>query len=274
MARRDIDHPPGWAFVTSATLVLAVVLSASIARPARASAELLVDKVVIESNWAGLSPDGPFHSRIVIDRVGPTYRLTGSHGNGKRRENEQGVEVPFAARSIPTADVEKLRDAMSAPLLLHVELATLEPEVKHVQRDIDQFLKEADLSGYSAERQQAIRAWRTTLRQPEVLRFVLTAGFEATRYDDYPSMRVELTLSDGSVLVATSDSQQYLMLPWTIGNGATYSPALSRTLALLLPDDATNKQRLTGKVSDIEFQAILDHGVGEDAWYKGLIDAR
>jgi len=73
-------------------------------------------------------------------------------------------------------------------------------------------------------------------------------GFEQT--DDYPSAKVVVTFADGSTIAALSHSYYVFMLPWRLGTGEssvrTYNANISRAVAALMEEGATNRERLQG----------------------------
>jgi hypothetical protein len=73
-------------------------------------------------------------------------------------------------------------------------------------------------------------------------------GFEQT--DDYSSAKVVVTFADGSTITALSHSYYVFMLPWRLGTGEssvrTYNANISRAVAALMEESATNRERLQG----------------------------
>ena len=68
--------------------------------------------------------------------------------------------------------------------------------------------------------------------------------------DDYPAVTVKVTLSDGSIREAFSNSQKSFMIPWVVktasGSFPTYNARLSRAVAALMPPGGVNRSRLAG----------------------------
>jgi hypothetical protein len=68
--------------------------------------------------------------------------------------------------------------------------------------------------------------------------------------DDYPSVKVELNFEDGTVVSASSRSQQPFMLPWEVDLGGekflTYNANISRALTAILPKKTVNRSRISG----------------------------
>lgn len=74
--------------------------------------------------------------------------------------------------------------------------------------------------------------------------------YEHSHTDDYPYMRLQFALTDGSALTLTTHSQNPHMLPWTIKvDGATretYNAEISQALLAILPPKFANRERLSG----------------------------
>jgi hypothetical protein len=221
-------------------------------------------RVVIESDWGGLNPDMPFLTHIVIERRGDTYELSGGHS--KHHLGKPQPEQPFPLQAIPAAAIQRLVTAMQAPPQSQIDLTVLRPAVDNVQAQIDQMFTEVDLPDPPPMFHEKMAAWREALRGPDAVSKALTKGFGATHSDDYPFIKVDVTLSDGSTLSVRSGSQQYLMLPWKrAGSGPTYSAELSGAIDALLPAEATNKERLEGPISPDNLDVLLDFGLESDA---------
>lgn len=228
-------------------------------------------RVVIESGWGGLNPDAPFRTRIVIERHGDTYQLSGGHS--KNHLGKPQSEQPFRAQGIPVAAIERLVAAMQAQPQSLVDLRILRPAVDGAQKKIDDMFSSIDLPESSPALREKIAKWRETLRNPDVLAKVLTDGFGATHTDDYPYIKIDVTLADGSTLSARSGSQQYLMLPWITGDSRpTYAVELPAAIDALLPADATNKDRLEGAITPDDLEALLEYGLSS-AGSRFLVEA-
>lgn len=231
---------------------------------AQETAKSAVSRVEIESSWVGLNPRSPLQDHIVIERQGDTYRLSGSHRE-RHWADHQPEEQALASEVIAPALIAQLRDALSAPPQPMVDLHDLAPSSAGIQSKIDGYLKEAGLNGTAPPLSRRIAEWRQDLRKPDVLNKVLTRGFAGSHTDDYPSVRVTLTLADGSTLTARSGSQHHLLLPWKdSGGNPTYAPAIAHAVYALLPDQAVNRARLEGDTSEDELDEVLSYGL-EDA---------
>lgn len=243
--------------------IAAVTGLAAACAHAQVPAALDARRVVIDSSWAGLNPEAPFRTRIVLERDGSAYRLTGGHSKGHYSTPQ--AEEAFPSQMIPAEKVEHLVAAMRAQAQTQVDLDMLQPVVGGVQDRIDQLLGEADMPTSPPSLLEKIHAWRDSLRSPQVLVQVLTKGFGATHTDDGPSIKVEAVLFNGTTLSARSSSQQFLMLPWANAEGAlTYASALPLAVDALLPNESTNKKRLEGSLGESDLDEMLGFGLQVD----------
>jgi hypothetical protein len=80
---------------------------------------------------------------------------------------------------------------------------------------------------------------------------ILSTVYESSFHtDDYPFVRVRLTFDDGTLITASSKSQQPYMLPWSIeirdAKLVTYNANISRALNAILPKKTVNRSRISG----------------------------
>ncbi|MEP6899132.1 MAG: hypothetical protein ABI870_11420 [Rhodanobacter sp.] len=227
----------------------------------------VAQKIIIRSYWAGLSPQSPFKTDLLIEKIGNDYRLTGrsSHGNGYQAKSSVAT---YASRKIPTNEVTHLVEALRAPLQPAADLASLGLTDNQLQQTLDGIWKEGTDDGSHKNVDPSLKAkaatLRESLRRPGQLVTVVTRGFSGSHTDDYPYVSVKIELANGTVLSVKSRSQQYLMLPWTTGSeGTTYAPAISRALLALLPDKATNRERFADHIEPGELRELIDAGLSE-----------
>jgi hypothetical protein len=78
---------------------------------------------------------------------------------------------------------------------------------------------------------------------------LLPFAFKFVKFDDYPQLRVTITLKGGGKWICSSDSYYPFMLPWKVNRGgdeqATYNSEISRGIAALMPEGSLNRNRLT-----------------------------
>ena len=191
-----------------------------IAALALAASLPMVDSIRIESGWGGLG-----------DARATTYTITrrGDHYYGQSGAIPQDAVDRFVA-AITSAPVERktaLRRLATREWLMarasethdDVVMPVCSPEAKRL------------LAQHLADPTEALGA--------------LDRYFSLSWTDDYPFMAIDVTFHDRQVLHLESDAQAALMLPWKVGEAATWNPDIPRSLIELLPDGA--EPRLTGR---------------------------
>jgi len=227
------------------------------AQTAPAGPDPVVAEIRIRSAWGGLSPDSPLITELVVLRSDSGFTTTGT-------SSRAGKLTAMTPAHASTSGVAALLAAMQAPSRAEFDAGDLGRPGEDVQARIDEEMESESGEDFPVDPAIAgrMQAYRESLRQPGDLATALTAGFRAFHTDDYPGVRVEVVLSDGSKIVASSRSQQYLMLPWKRdGQPPTYSPAISQALWRLLPEGATNRDRLHGPISDFELDELVKAGL-------------
>lgn len=225
---------------------LVVFLAAGMAQAGQSTDgnERQVESIKIRSSWGGLSPDSPLITELELKRSGNDFVMTGSNSRAHKL-------TAMAPVHVPAVDVVELGEALRMPPVPEFSLPEFGVPISAIQQQVDSEIEDDGEAGQYPELVAKLHAYREALRDPATLSATLTKGFSGFHTDDYPGVRIEATFSDGTTLVATSRSQQYLMLPWKRdGLGATYSPAISRALLRLLPEGATNRERLVGPIDD------------------------
>ncbi|PWF66284.1 hypothetical protein CBX98_25215, partial [Vibrio sp. T9] len=94
----------------------------------------------------------------------------------------------------------------------------------------------------------------------------ITVGIRTSFHtDDNPHTRIEANFANGSTLVSSSGSQNLLLLPWSDASGRkSYSAAIPKALAEVLPPTSTNRKRLLVEPSEDELDDYLEKGMGND----------
>ena len=76
----------------------------------------------------------------------------------------------------------------------------------------------------------------------------LDSVYQGFHTDDYPSMKVTIELEDGTLITATTKSQNPLMLPWCMGTTSkgtnTFNAHISQALFAILPKKFADRDRL------------------------------
>jgi hypothetical protein len=107
-------------------------------------------------------------------------------------------------------------------------------------------------------------AFRVAFTDPEFVKRVLPTLFGVEQTDDYPSVNVVVIYDDGSAISASSQSNHVFMLPWRLGNASTvktFNANISRAVAALMEQGATNRERLQGSGLGIDLADVVWMGI-------------
>jgi hypothetical protein len=95
------------------------------------------------------------------------------------------------------------------------------------------------------------RLFRHSYTDPNFVAKVLPDIFRCCHTDDFPSIEVTVLYTDGSRVVLSSHSQSEFMLPWKVEVGGagveTFNKNISVAVAALMPENATNRDRVSGE---------------------------
>jgi hypothetical protein len=194
-------------------------------------------EIKIESDWGGLGPSQ--HTEVIVRRK-----------NGKYYRGHKSVDPRL---------VEELVSALKQPAVKEPDFVNLgvTPQWRK-ENAVRAAVKARENFVDGAQNQQDL--YVKSFNDDALMGKVLTGMFRTIRTDDYPSVKVEVTLEDGSVLTAMSHSWDDFMLPWGVsGNeGGTFNADISRAVAALMPKKATNRERLAGEGFDADLaEAVL-----------------
>jgi hypothetical protein len=198
-------------------------------------------RVTIESKWGGLG--APSQTEVLIARNGDGYRST---------HNRIAGEL-----------VESLLAALNEPAIAKPELQNLGINQGWLEANaIPAVEKYAGSFDDAAPNQKAL--YQTSFTNENLIRQVVPSLFNFSRTDDYPSAKVEVTFEDGATLSAVSTSQYLFMLPWKVKRNdqevATYDASISRAVAALMPENATNRPRIAGHGLEVDLaEAVMRH---------------
>ena len=186
-----------------------------------------VQTLKVQSAWGGLGQ--PAHSEISIQRQGDSYKAGG--------------------RVIPGAALYALENAIQAPVLGAPVAANLGVSAEWLHQYGDRAGAHTSRLHYREGLPEQKVLFRKAFEDQQTLPSRIEEVYKSFHTDDYPHMRMQLTLQDGTQITLTTDSQNPYMLPWCITSQGktqkTYNADISRALFALLPPKFDNRDRLT-----------------------------
>lgn len=201
----------------SAVLCFAIIFLFSV------QAQGQIHQIAIRSSWGGLGPHADTTIVITPSRDGYT---------------ESGQPI---ARALVNTLVATLRE----PVISKPDLASLGVTQQWLNANAEsQKPHSSSAPGDPTPGQRDL--FEKSFSDQEVIARVFPKLFQGFHTDDYPAVRVEVTMDDNSKLVAYSRSQFAFMLPWCVGpdEKASYNSAISHAVSALLPKKTVNKNRL------------------------------
>lgn len=221
---------------------------------AQAASPNVATQVTIHSYWAGLSPQSPLKTELLIQRTTHGYVLSGtnSHGNNFDSGAKPTVET-YRSRTVPAEAIERLVAALRAPPQAEVNIVSLGVSKQDVHTALDSVAQEYAQYETTPALRARFAALLESQREPGLLAATLTRGSAGFIADDGPRLSVEVELADHTILSAESESPHHLMLPWTMQDGEpTYAPSIASALRALMPSTAINRERLSGPIDLVE----------------------
>jgi len=230
----------------SKTTVFLVLLSFF---PTTASAQKSpIAQVTIDTHWLGLSQVS--NTKVLIVRDGNGYR------RGQDRIESQLVESLLTALNEPSIPEPELQN-------LGINQAWLDANAIPA---VEKYARYAVSFDDAAPNQKAL--YKTSFTSQTLIEQVVPNVLNVSRSDDYPSVKVEVTFDGGSKATVDSDSQGLFMLPWKVKrNGEafdTYNANISRAVAALMPNNATNRARIAGERLDVDLADAVMHYIEKD----------
>jgi hypothetical protein len=260
----------GWKLVAVFTIASTLSSNSKAAEPVPSG--MTLTRIVIDDSWGGLDPASPHRSHWVIEPRGSGYVLYGNNSqrrmatqaNGSWTEERDVTNV--AAQPVSGAVVDTLVRALRAPPRDTVDPAVFGTEINHAGKKIDELVQELTALNPPPALRRRILAWGNSLRQGQPLAQAITVGITTSFHtDDNPHTRIEANFANGSTLVSSSGSQNLLLLPWSDASGRkSYSAAIPKALAEVLPPTSTNRKRLLVEPSEDELDDYLEKGMGND----------
>jgi hypothetical protein len=143
---------------------------------------------------------------------------------------------------VDQSKIDRLLTAFREPALSSPNVDNLGITRDWLQRNASPSPKDGVLSQLSLFRESFCDTELVARLVPDLFRFI--------KSDDYPSIRITVTLADGQSWVASSNSYYPFMLPWKVTVDAqdrrTYNADVSRAIAAILPNGSLNQSRLNG----------------------------
>jgi hypothetical protein len=218
------------------------------------------------------SPETEGHTVTRID-IDASWGGLGMPGNAQLTIRESGGRYLLGGRVISSVAVDHLLRALQQPSIL-------QPDLENLGLTLDWLDSNAtdgpptNQGPFTSVAPNLRALYRRSFTDLSVITRVVPSLFKYVKTDDYPSARVVVTLQNGSRIRAASDSYYVFMLPWKVnvdGPGTTsFNADISRSVAALMPEGTTNRERLMGHDLLTEIQnAVMRHIEGD--W--NLLDA-
>lgn len=211
-------------------ITMAVAVSTLLFAVTATCQEIQWREITIESRHGGLEISRDF--RMVI-------------------ESHNGVIVS-GKHSVNPQLVNKLIDSLTSPILPAPTPSNLGITEAWLKGNVPDLLE-------GTPNQRAL--FRETFTDSKTVADLLPAAFRFVKFDDYPQLKVTITLKDGGQWTCFSKSYYPFMLPWQVsrgdGKGTTYDADISRAIVALMPKGSLNRSRL----GDEELKAWLSQEV-------------
>ncbi len=230
----------------------------------------LPEHVTITSGWGGLGASSS--TRLELSRQDDGY-LMDARIEGASRFPGLNLPSGHTASLVPAEKVRRLVDALSAPPLAAIDPAQF-GSADAIQNAIDAAWKPQKWSA-SVEASADAARYREELRTPQGTAALLTLGIRNESHtDDFPSYTVEMKFPGGKTLSANSISLGYHMLPWRVAGGTpSYAQALPDAVAALMPEGATNRERLVAPPDARMPGDLVRSGLAEKRRYLDALTA-
>ena len=188
-----------------------------------------VQEIKITSTWGGLGK--PEKSELLI-----IHKPKGYFAKGNKIEKQL---------------VDNLLDAVNEPEIKEFQATNLGVTQEWLNVNAEPGVKEYADYYYSVAAPNQKELYLSSFKNLQLIEKLLSAVLSGGWTDDYPGFRVEITESDASKTIISSNEQPAFMLPWEIvsaGNTTkTYNVNISRAIVALLPKKFANKERLAGE---------------------------
>ena len=234
--------------------IVCAALAILVAQPSSAS-ESSIRQIEIHSRWGGLGE--PSSTTIVIRNENGVYRTDGKEIDPAKVQALVAVVRDQAIPEPSPANLGLTRERLEAQAneILQTALAGKEEDSTYWA-----------IRSATPEQRDLFRASYTN---PKFIAKVLPDLFRCCHTDDYPGVKITITDVDGSSIGVSSSSQSEYMLPWEVTGKSndfkTFNRSISVALAALMPNDATNLERIRGDHLPVALaEAVLSRI--EDEW--------
>jgi hypothetical protein len=152
-------------------------------------------------------------------------------------------------RPIDPAQIKALVASMQAPTIPGPSARNLGIDSAWLLKNVREVPTQGESARFysAAPNQQAL--YYRNYSDLGVIGQILPSLFRFLRFDDYPSAKVTIQFADGHSWVAMSKSYYPFMLPWIVSQRGrqrtTYNADISRAIAVLMPFEDPNRERLT-----------------------------
>lgn len=232
-------------------LILAVALVVPVSAYATDAA---IRQIEIKSSWVGLGT--PHKTELVIRSENGGYRL--------------------GTIKIDSASVELLRASIRQQMQIKPTLESLGLTGEWLENAAEKLEREAEHNdgsdstlyklGHGSADQK--RIFRLSYTDPSFMEKVLPELFRCCHTDDYPNVEVTIHYADGSRTILSSHSQNEFLLPWKmeLGNTTveTFNKNISIVLAIMMPQNATNRERISGTGLELALAQVVMSAIESD----------
>ncbi|HET9305890.1 MAG TPA: hypothetical protein VFO46_07685 [Candidatus Sulfotelmatobacter sp.] len=200
-------------------------------------ADSAVRQIEIKSSWGGLGK--PQNTELEVRHVNGEYRI------GSTRVDPANVELLLASIRQPPQMKPTLENLGMTDEWLTNAADKLEKDAERNDGGDSVLYK----LGQGSADQKGL--FRHSYTDPKFVAKVLPGIFRCFHTDDYPGVKVTILYDDGSRTVISSHSQSEFMLPWKVEGGnatvETFNKNISVALAAIMPERATNRERVSGQ---------------------------
>lgn len=196
-----------------------------------------VRQIEIKSYWGGLGQ--PQNTELLIRNEKGVYHLDGEKIGAAQ------VDAFIAAVNEPVIPNPSIENLGLTKMWLEGAAQVIVGDAKKREEEDSTYWA----IGSGTPEQQSL--FKGSYTDTAFIGKVLPELFRCCHTDDYPGVRITIRFSNGSSIVISSHSQSEYMLPWKVERSGrstqTFNRNISTALTNLLPDGATNRERISGE---------------------------